>query len=56
MNWRAFTLAERPDLRAEIQAVIGGVWPEFMTHDAIWAEHAHLLWTEFREFPVRDRG
>lgn len=47
---RAFTLAERPDLTAASQAVIGGTWPEFMTHDAIWAEHEHLLWEVFAEF------
>jgi hypothetical protein len=50
MSGRAFTLAERPDLRAASEAVISGAWPEFMTHDAIWAEHAHFLWEAFPEF------
>jgi hypothetical protein len=50
MSGRAFTLAERPDLRDASQAVIDGAWPEFMTHDAIWAEHAHLLSEAFEEF------
>jgi hypothetical protein len=50
MSRGAFTLAERPDLRAASQPVIGEAWPEFMTHDTIWAEYEHLLWKEFAEF------
>ena len=52
-RFRAFTLAERPDLEGEVRRLVGSIWPREMDsihHDPVCRRHWGALYREFAEF------
>ncbi|HEX9867572.1 MAG TPA: GNAT family N-acetyltransferase, partial [Candidatus Tectomicrobia bacterium] len=46
------TLAQRPDLAAQVRALGLEVWPEFLRHDAVCNHYWRLLYSTFARFQV----
>lgn len=52
MGYRVVSYAERPELAAQWDDVVGPAWPEFLFHDAVCNRYWGSLSTDFPQFQI----
>ncbi len=52
MTYRMHTIAERPELLAEVNRISPTIWPEFMSHDEVCNRFWRFLFECFAEYQV----